>query len=138
MTYPKVIPEDRMMALHPIIKHLEDLPRGEFLLVEDSPASIKQIKMDLYAWWHQENLKSLFKIQTQNPGKIMIVKRVQSQPSVTSSRELNKAATYCRECLLDCEVFDQAKDRALLAVEEGTITAEEAVEALKEWERVCG
>ena len=138
MTYAKQLSEDRMMALRPLLKQIGDLPDGEWLTVNDTPAALTRLRGDIYTWLHNKSLKPLFRVRRLSVGELRIERLAQGSPVITTSHQESPGETFCRENLLAIDSIRVAEATIAMAVEKGTLSQRESVVALAEWRRIQG
>ena len=134
MTYPKQLSEERFAAILPTIQELERLAPGGRIQLTDEPDNLSEIKTCLYVYWHLHSLKPQFKIRQLDPRTILVCKAVKPSPVLTS--QVDPGQAFARECLLDADSSNECLEIIEAARKNGKLSADSAMSAYAEWERI--
>jgi len=120
-----------------IIPALKNLKAGDTLLIRDSsPHRVKQIRSHLYTHFSETGQTRYFKTVRESANTLRIICRDLTLSVITA--ELNPVETFVRDNLLECETFNDAQLIAHKAYTEGTLTDEELLSVMEEWETKIG
>ena len=134
MTYPRQLSEERYEAILPTLQELERLAPGGRLQLTDEPDNLIEIKTCLYVYWHLNGLKPQFKIRQLDPSTILICKTLKPSPILTT--QVDPGQAFARECLLEADSSDECLEIIDAARQAGKLSADAAMSAYAEWERV--
>ena len=109
MAYGRQLSPAQEHRLAPILAQRERIQPGRTMTIEDTPENISLIRYDLYTYFHLTGVKAYYRITSENPTTIRILRRAGFNPKI--SVEEDEATRFVSDQLLDCDTEELALER---------------------------
>lgn len=140
MAYATRLTPEAEWSISPITSKLAALKPGDILTIKaENPQRLNSIRSWLYTYFRINNLKSKFKLRSDNLTQLSLLACDLSFIEVkTSASPFTPIETFVIENLLACETLDEASAIARSALTAGEITEEDLLLIIEEWESRVG
>ena len=132
MGYPKNLTTRQREIIEPIVKKIESLPEGQMVMVKDTQDSLEEVRYLTYAWLHENNLKSLFKLTKPTPDRLVIYRKNIPRPTIESGTEDPRIMKFVTSTLIEIEDEDQA----IKLIKKRFTDPQGQNDCLEEWRRI--
>ena len=127
--------EEGWQAMEELAQKLSCLSDGESVILKDNRASIDRFRYVIYAWLYETGKKQEFKLIRRSPESLEIRKKAVLNPQISVE---DKIQDFVSCHLIEVEDELEVTERIRKAVQSSAITADQGVNALREWHRIQG
>ncbi len=134
MGYPRNLTQRQREIIAPVVVKLENISEGKMVIVQDTAEALEEVRYLVYAWLHENNIKSLFKITKPMPDKLVIYRKSIPRPKIETGTEDPRVMRFVTSTLINIEDEDEAIKLIKKRFEEPLAQAD----CLEEWRRIMG
>ena len=139
MTYAKLLSPSAEQIIEPFAPAIMALEEGSSLLLQDtSPKGLRQLRDAIYTWLHTNNIKHFYRVSSETPTKLRILRRHRSSAHIVEDRPFNEIETFVMDNLLEITSIEEATELIKQAVIAKTIDKDLIPAIIREWKRVQG
>jgi len=139
MAYAKLLSPSTEQIIEPFAPAIMALEEGSSLLLQDtSPKGLRQLRDAIYTWLHTNNIKHFYRVSSETPTKLRILRRHRSSARIVEDRPFNGIETFVMDNLLEITSIEEATELINKAFEEGKLQQIQLSAVVAEWKRVQG